>query len=56
MIEKQICEEVLKIALKTGGDFAEIFAESTYSNNYEMTSGKVTKVTSNHTYGASLEF
>jgi TldD protein len=54
MIEKQICEEVLKIALKTGGDFAEIFAESTYSNNYEMTSGKVTKVTSNHTYGASL--
>ena len=26
MIEKQICEEVLKIALKTGGDFAEIFA------------------------------
>lgn len=54
MIEKQICEEVLKTALKTGGDFAEIFAESTYSNNYEMTSGKVTKVTSNHTYGVSI--
>ncbi|MDD4000627.1 MAG: TldD/PmbA family protein [Bacilli bacterium] len=54
MIEKLVCQEVLEAALKTGGDFAEIFAESTYSNNFEMTSGKVTKVTSNHTYGASI--
>ena len=54
MIDKLVCQEVLETALKTGGDFAEIFAESTYNNGYEMTSGKVTKVTSNHTYGVSI--
>ena len=54
MIDKLTCQEVLTAALKTGGDFAELFAESTYSNGYEMTSGKVTKVTSNHTYGVSI--
>ncbi len=54
MIDKLVCQEVLEAALKTGGDFAELFAESTYSNNYEMTSGMVTKVTSNHTYGVSI--
>ncbi len=54
MISKEVCQEALQQALKTGGDFAEIFCESTYNNAYEMTSGKTTKITSNHTYGASL--
>lgn len=54
MINKNLCQEVLQQALSTGGDFAEIFCESTYNNAYEMTSGKTTKVTSSHTYGLSL--
>lgn len=54
MISIDVCEEVLEQALQTGGDFAEIFCESTYNNAYEMTSGKVTKITSNHIYGAAL--
>lgn len=54
MINKQICQDVLEKALSTGGDFAEIFAESTYNNYYEQTSDEVTKVSSGHVYGASL--
>jgi len=54
MITKELCQEVLQHALQTGGDFAEIFCESTYNNAYEMTSGKTTKITGNHTYGLSL--
>ena len=54
MIKKDVCQEVLEAALKTGADFAEIFAESTFSSNYEMTSDKVTKANSGHTYGASI--
>ncbi|MGD9605224.1 MAG: TldD/PmbA family protein [Bacilli bacterium] len=54
MINKNLCQEVLQHALQTGGDFAEIFCESTYNNAYEMTSGKITKITGNHTYGLSL--
>ena len=54
MINKQICQDVLEEALKTGGDFAEIFAESTYHNFYEQTSEEVTKASSSHVYGASI--
>lgn len=54
MINKQICQDVLEQALSTGGDFAEIFAESTFNNYYEQTSDEVTKVSSGHVYGASL--
>jgi TldD protein len=54
MISKLICKEVLEQALSTGADFAEIFVESTYNNNFELTSGKVTKATSNHVYGVSI--
>jgi len=54
MISQKVCQEVLEYALSTGGDFAEIFSESTYNNTFELTSGKVTKATSNHLYGASL--
>lgn len=54
MIDKQVCQEVLEEALKTGGDFAEIFAESTYNNYYEQTSEEVSKASSGHIYGASI--
>ena len=32
MIKKEICQQVLEECLKTGGDFAEIFAEDTEKN------------------------
>lgn len=54
MISRDVCREVFIAALKTGGDFAEIFSETTYSNSYELTAGKITKAFGNHTYGAAL--
>ena len=33
MITKKLALEVLNVALSTGGDFAEIFLEETYSGN-----------------------
>ena len=40
MITKNVAIQVLNAALATGGDFAEIFLEETYSNNIEVDSGK----------------
>lgn len=54
MISKEICQEVLQLSLSTGGDFAEIFAESTYNNSFEQTKGEVTRVSSSHIHGASI--
>ena len=54
MISKELCRQVFTTALKTGGDFAELFAETTYYNYYESATGKITKADGNHLYGASL--
>ena len=36
MLEKSLLEKVLQEALKTGGDFAEIFEETNYNTSYSM--------------------
>ena len=54
LVSKEICKVVIEEALKTGGDFAEVYAEHTTNNNIEMISGKVTKCNSNITHGASV--
>lgn len=54
MVSQNVCHDVLNEALKTGGDFAELFCETTYNNNYELTAGKLTKAFGSHLYGASL--
>lgn len=54
MISNVDAKQVLQACLTTGGDFAEIFMESTKSNAYEMTSGKVTKASTRHVYGAGI--
>lgn len=54
MIPRDVCQKVLETALFTGGDFAELFAESTYSNAFELSDGKITKASSNHIRGVSL--
>jgi len=54
LISKDVCREVFDVALKSGGDFAEMFVETSYYNNYELTAGKITKAYGNHLYGASL--
>jgi TldD protein len=54
VVSKEVCREILDAALKTGGDFAELFVESSYYNNFELTAGKITKANGNHLFGASL--
>ncbi|HOA77991.1 MAG: TldD/PmbA family protein [Bacilli bacterium] len=54
MVSKELCREVLDAALKSGGDFAELFVETSYYNNYELAAGKITKANGNHLFGASL--
>ena len=48
MVSKELCREVLDAALKSGGDFAELFVETSYYNNYELAAGKITKANGNH--------
>lgn len=54
MLEIKLLEKVLKEALATGGDFAEIFEEKTYKNNISMLNGKVENVNSGIRSGVGL--
>ncbi|OQA79050.1 MAG: protease TldD [Tenericutes bacterium ADurb.Bin239] len=54
MISKKLALEVLNAALSTGGDFAEIFLEETYSGNYTVENGKTQPPATSLTYGAGI--
>lgn len=54
MITKKLALEVLNVALSTGGDFAEIFLEETYSGNYTVENGKTQAPATSLTYGAGI--
>lgn len=54
MLEIKVLEKVLETALKTGGDFAEIFEEKNYRNSISMLNGKVEDVNSGIRRGIGL--
>lgn len=54
MLEKSLLEKVLKEALNTGGDFAEIFEETNYSTRYSMLNGVVESANGGIRYGVGL--
>lgn len=54
MIAKDICKKVLQVALSTGGDFAEIFAENTKSHSISMVASKVDTANDIITTGAAI--
>ncbi len=54
MLKKEELKKILDVCLETGGDFAELYFEDTIKNNYELTSGKVSRVITNNLYGASI--
>lgn len=54
MLQKQIAQEVIDLALSTGGDFAEIFMEDRFNHVIEMNSGKIEKVNSLRKKGAGI--
>ena len=54
MLKQNVAQAVLAEALKTGGDFAEIFLEDRQNNNISMLSGKVQSVNSRRLHGAGV--
>ena len=54
MLDKQTAFDVIAEALKTGGDFAEIFLEDTLNDSLLMRSGVIESVGSGRTHGAGV--
>ena len=54
MFEEKLLEEVLAVAMSTGGDFAEIFGENTRNNNVVFIDGKIDKIIDNTISGVGI--
>ncbi len=54
MIEEAVLSRVLQTALKTGGDFAEVFAEDRRTSGAVLDDGKVEELTSGRDRGAGI--
>jgi TldD protein len=54
MLENKVFQEVINTALKTGGDFAEIYIEEAKNNTILMTDGKIENALSGKDYGAGI--
>ena len=54
MLKENVAQAVLAEALKTGGDFAEIFLEDRLNNGLSMLSGKVETVLNRRLHGAGV--
>ena len=54
MISKKLAKQILDICISTGGDFAEIFAENSYSQSFKMANGKVLEAVNGNTYGVGI--
>lgn len=54
MIEQDIIQRTLDVALKTGGEFAEVFAEDKRSSSAMFDDGKVEELTSGRDRGAGI--
>lgn len=54
MISRQLAEEVIHLAMSTGGDYAEIFIENTLKNTMSLTNGIMDSVVSGQDFGASV--
>ncbi len=54
MISKAVCERVLRAAVATGGDYAEIFAENTVNHAINMIASKVDSIKDTVVAGAAV--
>lgn len=54
MISRDVCQKVLRTALSSDGDFAEIFAENTLNHNISMVASKVDAINDRLTSGAAI--
>ncbi len=54
MLDRQIAQDAITEAMKTGGDFAEIFLEDRRNNVLQMRGGKIDTVLSGRRHGAGI--
>ena len=54
MLDKTILQKVLNEALKTGGDFSEIYIEEAITNNISMEDGRIENALSGKEFGAGI--
>ena len=54
MIDQDVLERVLAVAVRTGADFAEVFAEDKRSTSVGLDDGRVEQVTSGRDRGAGI--
>lgn len=54
MLSQALIEDVLGVALSTGGDFSEVFVENRYINNIFLQSGKVERSLSGLDFGVGI--
>ena len=54
MLEKRLLEEILGIAVSTGADFAEVYAERTRNNGIRFINGKIDTANDGVTSGVGI--
>jgi TldD protein len=54
MLKKSVMDDVLRTALSTGGDFAEIFGEDSAAGSIALIDGKVDQITSGRIHGVGI--
>src|SRR6266498_2031114 len=54
MIDEQVLDRTLHVALRAGGDFAEVFAEDRRASSARLDDGKVEELTSGRERGAGI--
>ena len=54
MFDKKLLEEVLGTAMKSGADFAEIYAERTRNNSIRFVDGKIDRINDNFLSGVGI--
>ena len=54
MFNKNLLEEVLSVAMSTGGDFAEIFGENTKNSVIQLVDGRIDKINDNTISGIGV--
>ena len=54
MIARDICQRVLRKAVSTGADYAEVFAENTVNHNINMIASKVDSIKDTVIAGAAV--
>jgi TldD protein len=54
MLDKSILQEIINVALRTGGDFAEIYIEEATLNSIQMIDGRIENILSGRDFGAGI--